>query len=166
MEAILQEIERALDAKLYYLAVAAALTVPGICAALESPTGATTGQDAASYKAWYNAHLAAKYPHLTDTDCYSLRCGVVHQGRFGHSNMQYERVAFVIPMGQRTYAHNNVAGDLLQLDAVTFCQDVIASVRGWFASKQNDATVKKNIPTLVQFRPNGLPSFQGLPLIA
>ena len=39
MELILKEIERALDAKLYYLALQASLTLPDICGALQSDDG-------------------------------------------------------------------------------------------------------------------------------
>jgi hypothetical protein len=66
METILQEIDKALNAGLCYLAIAMALTVPDICAALESPNGETNGP---KYKAWYNANLANRYPRITDADC-------------------------------------------------------------------------------------------------
>ncbi|EQD56665.1 hypothetical protein B1A_11430, partial [mine drainage metagenome] len=53
METILQEIERALDAHLYYLAVAMVLTLPDICAALASADGESSGQ---RYRDWYDAN--------------------------------------------------------------------------------------------------------------
>ena len=46
MEMILAIIEDALRAGSYYVAVAVTLTLPGICAALQLTTGATSGQDA------------------------------------------------------------------------------------------------------------------------
>src|SRR4029077_3839387 len=94
METILQEIEKAIDAKLYYLAIVLAVTLPDICAALESADGRTRPE---RYKAWYRANLASKFSFLTEDDCYSLRCGVVHQGQFGFVNSQYDRVAFLMP---------------------------------------------------------------------
>src|ERR1022692_3417221 len=80
MEAILTEIDRALDAGLYYLAIALSLTLPDICGALESPDGGATRE---RFTAWYDTYLAQTYQSLTAADCYSLRCGVIHQGRFG-----------------------------------------------------------------------------------
>jgi hypothetical protein len=59
MEMILSDIERALTARLYYVAITTALTLPDICAALESPDGTTSGP---KYKAWYNLHLGPIYP--------------------------------------------------------------------------------------------------------
>lgn len=165
MEMILREIERANQAGLHYLAVAMALTVPDICAALESPDGQTSGT---RFKAWYNANLANRYPNITDNDFWSLRCGVIHQGRYGrHGNMQYARVIFMVPNRQNNVFHNNILNDALNLDAVWFCQDVVESARAWFASKRCDPTVEANLPKLVQFRPEGLaPYMVGMPLIA
>jgi hypothetical protein len=169
MEMILQEIERALQARLYYLAVVMAVTMPDICAALEAANGRTSGD---KYKAWYNAHLAPLYPRLTDDDCYSLRCGVVHQGRFGHPGMQYDRIIFTLPDPRGNIFSGNVFGGggnppTLNLDAEAFCRDVIAAVRAWFAAKQADANVVANLPNLVQFRPNGMaPFIGGVPVIA
>ncbi|MDP2694408.1 MAG: hypothetical protein Q8O58_06035 [Gallionella sp.] len=164
MEIILNEIDRALDAGLYYLAIAMALTIPDICAALESQNGETSGP---KYKAWYTANLGAQYPNVTDADCWSLRCGVLHQGRCGHQNMQYGRILFTIPNAQNNVFHNNIINDALNLDAVRFCHDVVACARLWYARKQNDPVVQSNLPNLVQLRPQGLaPYMVGMPLIA
>ena len=51
MELILKEIERALDAKLYYLALQASLTLPDICGALQSDDGVAKNY---KYIAWYD----------------------------------------------------------------------------------------------------------------
>jgi hypothetical protein len=164
MEMIFQEIDKALNAELYYLAIAMALTVPDICAALESPNGETSGP---KYKAWYNGNLANQYPRITDADCWSLRCGVLHQGRCGHPNMQYGRILFTLPNPQNNIFHNNVINDALNLDAKIFCCDVVTCARLWFAGKRNDPVVQKNLPNLVQMRPQGLaPYMVGMPLIA
>jgi hypothetical protein len=164
METILQEIERALDAHLYYLAVAMVLTLPDICAALASADGESSGQ---RYRDWYDANLAAAYPHMTAQDCWKLRCGVLHQGQCGHPQMQYARVIFTIPNAQRIVFHNNILNDALNLDAPTFCMDVVRRVRVWYARSQHQRNVRTNLPNLVQLRPTGLaPYIVGAPLIA
>lgn len=164
MDVILGDLERALGAGLYYVAIAVALSLPDVCAALESPNGETS---AAKYKAWYDKYVACKYPALTSSDCWSLRCGVLHQGRFGHPNSQYGRVLFTVPSAQRNVFHNNILNDALNLDAIIFCRDMIGSTRQWFTAARSDATVKANLPNLVQFRPKGLaPYMVGMPLIA
>jgi hypothetical protein len=164
MDVITKEVERALDNGLYYLAVMLALTLPDICAALESRDGQTSGS---RYKAWYTSWLASRYSTLTGNDLYRLRCGVVHQGRFGPSSMQYSRILFTIPNPQGNVFHNNIINDALNLDTQTFCQDMLACVKRWYASKENDPNVIQNLPHLVQFREYGLaPYMVGMPLIA
>lgn len=164
MESILLEIEKALNAKLYYLGLVMVLTLPDICTALESPKGETSKKQ---YMKWYDENVAAKYPNLTANDCYSLRCGVVHQGRCGHPNMQYARVLFTVPNDQKSGFHNNILNGALNLDAMIFCKDMMNRVRHWFSRVQTNQSVKVNLAHLVQFRPQGLsPYMVGMPLIA
>lgn len=139
------EIEKALAAQLPYVAVAAALGIPDICSALESPNGEAHGS---RYKGWYNAYVAARYPLLTDEDCYSIKRGVVHAGRFGPAGNEYGRVEFV----SRGSGHNFIAEDALQLDASHFCRDVIAAARAWYARKNADTNVVMNLPRLLRIQ--------------
>lgn len=163
LEATLQQIELALQAKLYYLAVVMALTLPDICAALEDER-AYSGRE--EYKKWYRENLADKFPFMSDADAYSLRCGVVHKGNLGvrSKGSSFARVVFTLP--QKGFMHNNVANDVLQFDVLRFCNDVIAAVRVWFEKTEDNRTVKANLPNLIQFRPDGFPPlFVGLPVI-
>jgi hypothetical protein len=164
MEMILREVEQALSARLYYLAITMTFALPDICAALESADGATNPD---RYRAWYDANLAVQYPVITAQDCYCWRCGVLHQGRFGHPGSQYSRIVFTMPNAKRVSIHGVILSDALNLDADQFCRDVVAAVRAWFAAKGNDSNVRANYPRLVQFRPDGLlPYIKGLPVIA
>jgi hypothetical protein len=159
METLFQEIERALQAQLYYLALIAALSVPEICAALESPTGDTAGRSGQAYKNWYNANLAARLSWLKDVDCYSLRCGVVHQGRFGNPNMQYGRAIFVLPGGN--VFSNCVFNDAYVFSVVEFCRTIVDAARQWFSAHHNDANVQANLPRLVQYHASGIRPYIG-----
>ena len=164
MQAIIGEVNRALEAELYYLAVMLSLSLPDICAALEAPTGETTRPQ---YMAWCDQWFTG-YPDLTSKDLYCLRCGVLHQGRLGHKGMQYARVLFTLPdIVRGNYAHGNVMNDALNLDAITFCRDMVGCVMDWYAAKKGDANVVKNLSRLVQLHENGLsPYITGVPVIA
>ena len=166
METIFQEVERAIQARLYYLAMVMALTIPEVCAALESPTGDTSGRSAQAYKDWYNANLAARMPMLTDIDCYSLRCGIVHQGKFGHPKMQYDRAVFVLPHpAHNTFIGCNFGGAYTH-SFIEFCTTIVAAGRQWFAAHCNDPNVRANLPRLVQYHPEGIPPhIVGVPVI-
>jgi hypothetical protein len=163
MEPILAEIEKALDAGLYYLAVMLAVAIPDICGALESKDGRS---GPVQYKAWYDAHLANRIYDLTADDCYSLRCGVVHQGKFGLAGAQYDRAIFLLPQSKNKMVACQI-GDAYVYSVEHFCKEVIVAVRTWFAAKQNDANVIANMPRLVRVHPNGLaPYIVGEPVIA
>jgi hypothetical protein len=174
MEVITQEIERALDAGLYYLALVSTLTLPDICAAVESPNGETTGP---LYMKWCAAWLEGypfgpddfsySYPKGIGEDLYYLRCGVVHQGRLAHHKSQYSRVLFTIPNTANFISHLGEINDALNLDIVSFCHDMINAASRWYEAKQSDVNVQANFPRLVQYRQQGLaPYIVGIPLIA
>lgn len=73
MELILKEIERALDAKLYYLALQVSLTLPDICAALQSDDGRASKS---KYIAWYDTY--AKEPGNLSISARIVTIFVVH----------------------------------------------------------------------------------------
>ena len=164
MEATLQQIEKAIQAELYYVAIVMALTLPDICAALETEN-AYSGRD--EYKKWYRENLAGKFPAMSDADCYSLRCGVVHKGNLGLKGSEFSRVVFSLPNSRRITMHNNIMNDSLQFDAVQFCHEIIASVRAWYNTHAGNENVQRNLPNIIQLRPEGLaPYIVGLPIIA
>ena len=164
MEGILTEIERAIAGGLFYAAINMSLTLPDICGALESQDGKTSGL---KYKAWYAAHICDNTPWLTAEDCYSLRCGVLHEGNFGHGNMQYCRVIFTLPDGRNNLLINNIVNKAYLTDAVDFCTGMVAAVRQWYATAKNTTTVQANISKIFEFRAQGLaPYVVGVPVIA
>lgn len=158
MEAILREIERALSAQLWYAAIVLTVTLPDICASLEARPNARPDGQRARYKSWYNKHASAMLG-LSADDCWNLRCGVVHEGRYSHKGMKgnYERVAFTLPDGAGV--HNIVlqtpSYKVLSLHLPIFCQEMMDGVRVWFEKKRNDPVVQVNLERLVQVRPNG-----------
>lgn len=163
MNDILNEIMNALNSRLYYISLVATLTVPDICGALEVPGGQAT---AALYRGWFNRYLSNKYPKLTADDCYKLRCGVIHQGRFGHPGSQYARVIFTLPNPQNNVFHNNIFHDALNLDLCRFCNEIVQAARDWFNQHSANQNVVANLPNLVQFRVNGLAAYlSGTPVI-
>lgn len=163
MESILQEIEQALNARLFYLAIVVTMTVPDACAALESPDGKTEGS---RYQAWFKTNLQTKYHTMTPKDFWLLRCSILHQARLRHSFSEFSRVIFSVRDGDDRYLHNNLFNDALNLDAETFCRDVIAAARIWANEKRTHANVVKHLPLLMQLRPKGIPGYiVGLPVI-
>jgi hypothetical protein len=106
------EIRAALDQRLYYVALMASLTLPDVCAGLETASGETCGK---LYKQWYATYLGPEYTFITDVDIYSLRCGLVHQGKFGNDKHQYDRIVFLPPY-QATVRISVNQGDTEELE--------------------------------------------------
>jgi hypothetical protein len=170
LDAIFEEIIGALNSRLYYLAISTALTIPDICAALESANGESSTPQ---YKDWYERYLSKEYPNLTPKDCWVLRCGVSHQGSFGHPGSQYSRVVFTLPHPHGHVLHNNRGpGDgspkeFINLDAIRFCEDFIEAAQKWLSENSENTTIRANLPRIVRYRPNGLdPHITGVEVIA
>lgn len=154
LEPILQEIDKAIEAELYYLALSTALTLPDVCSALEQPSGRTNGN---RYKDWYRKHVQSHFPWLSPADCYSIRSGVSHQGSFGRGNVSYSRVVFTLP-DKRVTMTNCVINDVYVTSLTGFCETMIAIARNWYANERENQHVKSNIANLVRpgmmdFRP-------------
>lgn len=170
MQPILDDIERALTAELFYVAVATALALPDVCGALEASNGTATRE---RYKQWWRKWLGSKYAFHTEDDVWSLRCGVVHNGSFGHRNSQFDRVVFHLPSPQ-VYWHNTLFKNcsdtgvtVLVLNPVTFCNNMVEAAAQWLVANEHDPNVRKNIARVVQSRIDGFPPcFSGVPVIA
>jgi hypothetical protein len=183
LSSILQEIEKAIDGELYYLAIAVALSVPDICACLEFDPDNPEWAGKRTYSRWCEANLS--FNNLSGLDLYYIRGGVVHKGHFQHQKSRFDRIMFIGP-GSAIKAHDviltvtpgttlggidvkelRVEGNILMLDVLLFCKTIADAARKWAIAKKNDANVQKNLPMLVRYRPEGLPPFSiGVPTIA
>jgi hypothetical protein len=180
---ILREIERALDAKLYYLAITVSLAVPDICACLEFDPSSRKTSNIKTYVSWCESNI--RFKHLSGTDLYYLRCGVVHAGTFAHHKVPFDRVIFLTPespfkmhdefftvapgteLGGKSAESLRLSGRLLHMDVLKFCTAIIESARAWSVSKSNDPYVQQNLPNLIRYRPDGFPPLSvGVPTIA
>lgn len=173
LEIIFADIEKALRAQIWHAALVSALCIPDICSVLNSPPD-ESWNNRQKYVNWFNANLGTKYAHLTGDDCFNIRGGIVHKGTFGHPKSRYDAVMFMIPNARRIVIHDGFIGGSwgtgtksLALDLETFCKDIIAAARKWYADNENDPNLQANLPNLVRLRPEGLlPYISGAPLIA
>lgn len=189
LESLFQEINRALEAGLYYAAIAISLSIPDVCSWLTvdpDPTKLWSNRrrQTDNYKAWFDANLASRFNNLTADDCYSMRCGVLHNGQFGRPDARFDKIIFLLPStdpqrGQIRLggdilvtiapgiAFGDVTGRVLQIEAVWFCRQFIDAARKWAFDAANNPHVAENLERLVRYRPDGLPPYMvGLPLIA
>lgn len=168
MDEILNQIQEALNHKLYLIALQCCLTLPDICSALQSDNGKT---DSKKYKKWYKDFCKSS-TYLDAKDCYLFRCSMVHQGQTipspkPHQHANYDRIFFLYP-NPNIVLHNNIINGVLNLDLVTFCNDMIASVNLWNKDMiaTNNLNYSKNINKLVTIHQNGIsPYIVGVPVI-
>lgn len=148
---LLNQINQAAKGGLHLVAISMAVALPDICASLISEDGRTSPD---RYKEWCRANLAFNF--LTPEDLYSMRCGVLHNGRFGDMKHNVARVVFVPPMENGNQVADCRSNDAFLYSVVPFCETVTKAVFDWLEQNREDPFVKVNIERLMQYR-NGLP---------
>lgn len=122
MRDLLVQIQRAVQADLYYCALISALAVPDICGAMEAPDGIAKKK---RYADWFDRYVAGAYaagpsatPSLTGEQCYAFRCSLLHQGRLqSDRTLTCRRMLFLEPSPTGgLIMHNNVMDEALNID--------------------------------------------------
>lgn len=130
MDELLDQIESSLKNGEFYLALFTSLALPDMCGALGSKNGRANNN---RYRAWFDKYVGPKYPWMFDgSNCYALRCSILHQGRAKHKDLGYSRVLFIDPSSAPGLVlHRNILNDALNLDIRIFCHDMVAGARAW-----------------------------------
>lgn len=165
MDHLLDEVEAALDAQLWLLAVTGAFLIPDVAAALRDPSGHTTGS---RYQAWFSEYLGVAYEgYLSAEDAWLYRCSLTHQGYGGHPRAETERV-LLLPPGPTIMHKIRMGGEqsAVALDVIAFVKDMVGIGRGWLNAHRTDPVVASNLTRSVRLHPNGIaPFIVGCPII-
>jgi hypothetical protein len=163
MEPLFSEIEKCLDAGLYYSALINSLILPDVCASI------TKGDDPVGkrYKSWYEKYIGSEISGFDSTECYILRCSMVHQGTLVDDKSKYSRICFIDPsVGASVDGVVISLNDLkiLILDVIIFCKNLVAGGRRWYEENKNDEFFKRNYEKLFAYHIDGFPPFiKGIP---
>lgn len=145
---ILTQINAAAERGLDLLAISMTVALPDICSSLIAADGRSYGP---SYRQWCAENLNTEYfSYVTPKDLYSIRCGVLHNGRFGDLGHTISRVVFV-PNGGSTMV-NCKAGDAWLYSTAEFCLNVNRAVVAWYEANKDHPNVQANIGRLMQYR--------------
>ena len=185
LRSILDEIEKALAAEQFYLAIAVTLSIPDICSSLEFDPEKPSWANRRTYVAWCLRNVDSRFKNLTGDDLYNLRGGIVHRGSFEHQKSRFARIMFLGPksafkahdtlmagmqnvtIAGKTSKELRLDGDVLLMGVVPFCRAIMDAARDWVIAKADDPIVRANLPLLVRYRPEGLPPFSiGIPTVA
>ena len=157
LEIILRDVQRALDARLWYAALAVSLSLPDICSLLELPADQNWSKGW-KYAGWFDRNLPHYLPSFTGKDCYELRGGILHNGRVRRDESRWNYIGFTTPDSpirmHRCISANNGGEDerVYVLDAAHFCGDMLQAVRNWFTRSKDDPNVQANLPSLIALR--------------
>lgn len=163
IQAILHEIRVAVNNGLPFVAVAATLSLPDICVSLAAQDGLSSG---ALYRKWCDDNLPkAHFGYVTGRDLWTMRCGVLHNGRFGEIDKTVARVIFMLP-GSGGFV-NCAVNDAYLYSVVEFCENFTQAVQMWADKNKNDPIVISNLNRMMQYRAGGLaPYVVGCTVIA
>lgn len=168
MEELIRQIRVGIENKLYFLGLYTTLTLPDICGATDSQDGNANGQ---KYKAWYNEYVYPNYNLLTDSECYNLRCKILHQGQ-SHAKKNtdyYTFIAFkepdlniegggIVNIG-RVIINGQPGPKVITL--TEFINAVLVGVEKWISEKRGTNLFEKNMEKFIKRNPNGIPPFWG-----
>lgn len=161
MDQILDQVWGVYEAGFPYAALMLTLAVPDICATLELPPEAKPKSEMkARYIRWYNANIAVRYDHLSAEECFSLRCGMLHQGRMGNDDAPFDRLFFSfgeIKMRGSVRIDDGPTEHLVGVSLPEFMGVMKASVEEWLQKKAGDRHVQKNLTRLVRQYGDGYP---------
>jgi len=156
--ALLTEINAASVSGMPLLAIGMAVALPDICVSLSSADGRS---DAKRYKEWCGNNLnGPEFSYLTPEDLYSIRCGVLHNGRFGDLKHSVERVIFALPTSAGNSIVNSVSQNAYFYGVADFCNNMTKAVYKWMEANKETENVRANIGRLMQYR-EGFPPYIG-----
>lgn len=165
MQQYLDSIKHSLITNNYFGAITIALTLPDICAYVNSSNNKTSSK---KYCKWFDKYLAKSYSeifrdeyknenidvvNLIAQECYATRCSLLHQGTHHIKNQsilneaKHATVSSVhfMSIGYGEYLRN---GDILYLDINFFCKNMIYAVETWMKDISSDHKKMKKIKAM------------------
>lgn len=164
LEAILREMNRAVEADLNLVGLAIAAAIPAICASLAMDDGRSNGQD---YQTWCSLNLYPDkgFDYISPEELYLMRCGLLHQGRVEIAHHKKGKltpheglkgVVFAVDGPRMT---NCVGDDRYIYSVKEFCENMAAATRGWLAKERANPIVTRNLDSMMRYRPFSAPGF-------
>lgn len=164
MDELLNEIEHAARARLYYLALLGTFVVPDTCAAAENANGET---NRTLYIAWFDRWISLDEAGMDGGDAYRLRCSILHQSRLQHKALELPFVfqepetlaRAATPTSVQVHglvlegsSHQGESLDAVYLSAPLFIDTVVGGARRWLEAKGATEPVATNLDKTIRRR--------------
>lgn len=175
MDTLVAQIRTAMTARLYYVALQSALTIPDIAGALNSENRWSTKR---RYEEWFDKWVRPVFLKkrnrenpLTGEQCYVFRCSMLHQGASHRGDSAYKRIMFIEP-GHPNYqmhyvklgSENPESALLIQLDE--FIDEMVVGCEAWLREVVGTEPFESNYALFARRHPDGLrPWVTGVPVI-
>lgn len=165
MKRLIEAVENSLKSQNWYGALFIALSLPDICGKMETPDKFSGER----YINWFDRYLLDKYSSevganrikhtfLNGSDCYALRCALLHEGVGDISAQKAQSVLarfhFVFPP-QGGMIHCNQFNDALQLQVDIFCKDVCEGITAWLKDINENKEIQGRLENVLKIYPPG-----------
>jgi hypothetical protein len=148
---------RAIADKNYYAALSLALMIPDICGSLEDPG---PGKSRERYERWFKQWAEPKFnPTLSATECYRLRCSLIHSGSAEIQRGALDRFVFFDHTGtshnvrfQFNLKDGRPAPNVVALLVSKFSETLYQAAEEWDTSVKDNAAVQAEKAKLLVIR--------------
>jgi hypothetical protein len=152
---LINDIQKAIDARAYCIALMGALTLPDICSALECADGLSSSE---RYEKWFDRRVASHYPgEMNGRQCYLHWFRMFHPSACRVDDRQRtERHAFVVPgsTGNSTVFRAN---GVVYLDLGVFCLHLGNAATVWLKAVRWTEPFETNSARIFTVHPKGIP---------
>jgi hypothetical protein len=132
------EIDACRRAGCYWALLHMIIVLPDICAALQSPTGKTSGP---LYQTWCDTYLPTG--SLSGLDRYKVRCALLHEGSTLPAAGRYTSVSFTDPRHIGANPVHQVVDPSnpqnITVDVDQLALETVAGIQAWFTDLQRPA---------------------------
>lgn len=151
MDKLIIEMMMALNCRAYYPALITAMTIPDVCASLDTDGHASPEK----YAKWYDEYVTNQPLSVFDGNlAYYVRCAILRQGRLSHPQFKkqgkiFKDVAFVVRNAKDNTIHRvvlmNDTDSVYTVDLKMYCDMIYAAVKKWLAVVENTKTYQNNM---------------------
>jgi hypothetical protein len=169
MDRFVASIRKNIETENWYAALFIALTMPDICGKMAYPDIEYSGP---RYKKWFDGNLAdinktdimgTEVVFLTATDCWALRCSLLHQGT---DDITEQKAQDIISKFEFTTMnmHRIKINNILTLNVAKFCEEICQCVEEWFASISDDLEIQRKVDQIIKVKTQAFSPMIGVQL--
>src|SRR5262249_51229279 len=145
------EIDRCLAKQCYWSLVHLLVVLPAVCAAMETASGNSSGND---YRNWCRRYFD-RDPRLNDADRYGIRVALAHQGRTTvEERGQYQSYSFALAgSGEHLKVRDfGAGGKNLIIDVGKLADETKRAMEKWFSDQENARrpNIARHVPLLAR----------------